>query len=47
MNILLNELVGKYYDDVEKMVNEFAVKCVGGSEATLSFPNGKVIIKIK
>lgn len=47
MNIILNELVSKYYDDLEKMVNEFAKKCVGGSKATLTFPAGKVTIELK
>ena len=47
MNIILNELVSKYYDDLEKMVNEFAMKCVGGSKAILAFPAGKVTIELK
>lgn len=47
MKYILNELMAKYYDDLEKIVNECAIKCVGGSKASLSFPNGKVTIELK
>ena len=47
MNILLNEIVSKYYDQLQAMVNGFATKCVGGSKATLNFPSGKVTIELK
>ena len=44
---LLKEMVEKYYNQLDGMVNDLAVKCTGGEEATLSFPLGKITIKLK
>ena len=44
---VLSELVKKYYDPLDEMVKDLALKCVGGEEVTLTFPLGKVTIKLK
>lgn len=43
----LRELALKYYDTLEPIVNDLAQKCLSGEETSLSFPMGKVIIKLK
>lgn len=43
----LKEMVYKYQDPLDKMVKYLAYKCTGGEEATLTFPLGKVTIKLK
>lgn len=43
----LKDLAFKYYDDLEAIVNDLALKCTGGEEHRLSFPNGTIIIKLK
>lgn len=45
--ININELVSKYYDDLEAMVNYLAEKCLGGEEVSINFAAGKVTIKLK
>ena len=44
---VLKEMVYKYQDPLEKMVKYLAYKCTGGEETTLTFPLGKVTIKLK
>jgi hypothetical protein len=46
-SFVLKDLALKYYDTLEPIVNDLASKCTGGEEATLAFPMGKVIIKLK
>ena len=43
----LKDLALKYYDDLEPIVNDLALKCTGGEEASLVFPCGKVTIKLR
>lgn len=44
---VLKDLALKYYDELEPIVNNLASKCTGGEEASLVFPAGKIIIKLK
>ena len=43
----LKDLALKYYDDLEAIVNDLALKCAGGEEASIVFPSGKITIKLK
>ena len=43
----LKDLALKYYDDLEAIVNDLALKCVGGEETSLVFPSGKITIKLR
>jgi hypothetical protein len=43
----INELVSKYYDDLETIVNHLAEKCLGGEKVSINFAAGKVTIKLK
>ena len=45
--LLLKEVVDRYYNDLQDMVNDLAVKSVGGEEVSVNFPSGKVTIKLK
>lgn len=45
--LVLKEAALKYYDQLEKMVNELAEKSSGGEEARLVFNSGSVTIKLK
>ena len=44
---VLKDLALKYYDELEPIVNDLASKCTGGEEASLVFPAGKIIIKLR
>ena len=44
---VLKDLVLKYYDTLEPIVNDLAYKCIGGEECKLSFSSGTITIKIK
>ena len=44
---VLKDLALKYYDTLETIVNDLAMKCTGGDETTLVFPMGKLTIKLK
>lgn len=46
-NLVLEEVVNKYYKDLESMVNNLATKCTGGEETKVVFLNGTVTIKLK
>lgn len=46
-NLLISEIAEKYYEPLNKMLEDLASKCVGGTETTLTFPAGKVILKLK
>ena len=43
----LKDLVLKYYDDLEAIVNDLALKCAGGEEVSLVFLSGKITIKLR
>jgi hypothetical protein len=43
---LLNEIADKYYTQLNSMVDDLAQKCTGGEQVTVSFPSGKVTIKL-
>ena len=44
---VLKDLALKYYDELEPIVTDLASKCTGGEEASLVFPMGKIITKLK
>ena len=46
-NYVLKDLALKYYDTLEPIINDLAQKCTGGEEVSLTFPCGKVIIKLR
>ena len=43
----LKDLALKYYDDLEAIVNDLALKCAEGEETSLVFPSGKITIKLR
>ena len=47
INYPLKDLALKYYDTIEPIINDLAQKCTGGEEVSLTFPAGKVTIKLR
>lgn len=45
--LLLKEIANRYYGDLEAMINDLAVKCTGGEETKIVFPNGMITIKLR
>ena len=46
-NYHVKDVVNKYYDVLEEMINDLASVCMGGEQATITFPAGKVTIELK
>ena len=46
-NYMLKDLALKYYEQLEPIVDDLSVKCTGGEETRLVFPNGTITIKLR
>jgi hypothetical protein len=43
---LLQNAVGKYYDVFNEILLDLAKESIGGEEASITFPAGKITIKL-
>lgn len=46
-NLLFKNLIRKYYDTLDAMLNDLASQTVGGEEVSVVFNAGKITIKLK